>query len=568
MKALLTVPRYRKPYKTNEFPLGLAYISSVLKKAGHQVKSINLNFEKGSTETIIREAISSFQPDMLGTGGMSPQYPAIQELLLASQKASSEILLAVGGSVVSGDPVPAMQTLECDIGIIGEGEDSILEIAAWLDDNRKPDVRKTRGLAIKDRSGQIFVTDSRPPIDDLDRLPLPDYDGFDLATYIETQSATDSHYTYLFDRPGVGAILTSRSCPLTCTFCFHPLSKTFRERSLDSCFEEIDLLVNRYKINILNIHDELFTNNRKRLRDFCARIKPYNLRWNVPLRVNAINLDTLLMMKDSGCFNVSMGIESMNENVLISMKKHTKPEQIQHALEATRKADINVVGNLIFGDPEENLDTATESLDWWKKHPEYNLALRFITPFPGTELYFNLLMSGRIESATEYLKNGCPIVNMTNLDDDDFVSLLAHVWRTHAVADNHLKALNVRCQPSIKPTLLSIEGNLFDIEFTCPACGASNNYTNYQVGADSIHGCIPTIWCRHCNQKMLLFDYPLSKCPDDLIDTVTKSPFLSRIYSDWTRLLEFDTTDWLHRLSHYIDPKILDKHNVPTHTSS
>lgn len=567
MKALLTVPRYRKPYKMNEFPLGLAYISSVLKKAGHQVKSINLNFETGSAETIIGEAISSFQPDILGTGGMSPQYPAIQELLLASRNVSPRMLLVVGGSVVSGDPVPAMQALECDIGIIGEGEGSILEIAACLDDHCRSDLRKTKGLAIKDKSGNIFVTDSRPPIDDLDCLPLPDYDGFDLTTYIETQSAADSHYTYLFDRPRVGAILTSRSCPLSCTFCFHPLSKAFRERSLDSCFEEIDLLVNRYRINILNIHDELFTNNRKRLREFCARIKPYNLRWNVPLRVNTVELDTLLMMRDSGCFNVSMGIESMNKSILLSMKKHTKPKQIERALEATRKADLNVVGNLIFGDPEENLDTANESLDWWKKHPEYNLALRFITPFPGTELYFNLLRSGRIESATEYLKNGCPIINMTKLDDDDFVSLLAHVWRIHAVADNHLKALNVRCQPSSQTDTLTPKENLFDIDFTCPTCRASNAYTNYQVGADSIHGCIPTIWCRYCNQKMLLFDYPLNKCSDNIIDTVAKSFVLSKIYSDWARLLEFDITDWLHRLRHYIDQKILDKYHISTYAS-
>jgi len=554
MRILLVVPRFNMSSAyDSEFPLGLAYISVVLKKAGHDVHVLNLNIVRGDIESEFARCAATFDPQLVGTGGLSPQYLSVRQALSAAAKVFRGAIRVVGGSVISGDPLPALSVLDCDFGVIGEGENTIVELASRLEQGAgKADMADVAGLVFRNQNADIIFTEARAPIENLDSIPLPDYEGFGFKEYVDNQCA-NVMYLYQLDTPCAGLILTSRSCPFSCSFCFHPLGKTFRIRSLDSCFEEISMLQSKYGINIIAIQDELFSANKTRVMEFCRRIQTMNLKWSTPLRVDSLDQEMVQAMKESGCFCVPMGIESMNISILKSMRKKTTPKDIESALALVHNAGLNIAGNFIFGDTAETVETADKSIDFWKEHPEYNISLRFITPFPGTELYKKAVASGRISSPSEYLSSGCRIVNMTEMSDDDFVRLLVKVWGNHVNPLYHLKAQDVYCR--------KVEGketeDCYAIEFVCPSCLKRNDYACFNVTTMMILGCIPTICCRHCNQKMLLFDYPQSACSDNLQQMLLNDIVLENLYNEWERVQKFTEKEWLQRMSRYLDKKLL-----------
>jgi radical SAM superfamily enzyme YgiQ (UPF0313 family) len=537
-----------------EFPLGLAYISAVLKKAGHDVQVLNFNIVKGDIESEFARCATTFDPQLVGTGGLSPQYQSVQQVSSAAAKVFKRAVQVVGGSVISGDPLPALSILDCDFGVLGEGENTIVELASLIEQGaEKADMADVAGLVFQNQNGEIIFTEARAPIENLDNIPLPDYEGFGFKEYVDDQCA-NVMYLYQLDTPRAGLILTSRSCPFSCSFCFHPLGKKFRVRNLDSCFEEINMLQDKYSINIIAIQDELFSTNKTRVMEFCRRIQPMNLKWSTPLRVNGLDKEMVQAMKESGCFCVPMGIESMHGSILKSMRKQTTPEDIESALALVHNAGLNIAGNFIFGDTAETAETVEESISFWKAHPEYNISLRFITPYPGTELYKKAVLTGRISSPSEYLSSGCPIVNMTEMSDDDFVSLLVKVWGDHVNPLYHLKAKDVSCRKSEEN---ETDKDCYVIEFVCPSCLARNHYAGFTVTSTMIHGCIPTICCRHCNQKMLLFDYPQSACSENLQKMLLDDIVLWNLYNEWIRVQKFTEKEWLQRMRGYLDKRLL-----------
>ena len=556
MRVLLVVPRLTSaPGQFMEFPLGLAYISSVLKKAGHEVKCLDLNIRWGSLDDEMRSFVK-FSPQLIGTGGLSPYYSAIQAVLVASRKIIPSAIRVVGGSVLSGDPKTSFTILDADIGVIGEGEITMLDLAARIDGaERFSDVL---GLVTRGLDGSDVFSANRAPIEDLDSLPMPDYKGFNLNHYLDLQSVNDGLYRYQFDVPRSAAVLTSRSCPLSCTFCFHPLGQKFRTRGLDSCFAEIEHLKDHYGINSIAIQDELFTTDKDRLYEFCGRIGPLNLKWNAPLRLKGLDLEMFRTMKENGCFCVACGIESMSHKVLSNLKKHVEPHEIEAALNLIRKSGLNVVGNMIFGDEAETEETAEETLSWWRMHPEFNIALRFITPYPGSELYRNSVESNKITDPADYIKSGCPVINMTRMDKDGFGRLLAKVWGHHVNPTYHLKAQKVKCLRD-DVSSLAHENDLYDIDFTCPSCSDLNSYKGFAIKSNMIHGCLPTIVCRICNQKMLLFDYPQSSCSQDLQNLIKEDSIVNDLYKEWGSLQGYSVNDWLRRMTRYLDPQLLQE---------
>ena len=150
------------------FPLGMAYISSSLKHAGFNVHTLNLNHTKGKVSTVIEEAIKQHNINIVGTGGLSPQYHLVKHVIEVVKKLDSDILTVVGGGLISADPNVAMEALEyADYGVIGEGEATVVEFAQCLED--VTDIFAVDGLIIKD--GDTFTkTATRDDIEDIDTI--------------------------------------------------------------------------------------------------------------------------------------------------------------------------------------------------------------------------------------------------------------------------------------------------------------------------------------------------------------------------------------------------------------
>ena len=242
------------------FPLGLGYIAAALKDAGLTVRGLNLNHDYRPPFEAINEAVVEFDPDACGTGTLSPLYPQAAEVFTAVRAAKPDIVNIAGGGMISSGPEIAAKVLDFDFGVIGEGEESVVELAAALDQGRDP--RQIPGLVLRDRRGNATLTAPRDPIRNIDDLPWPDYDIFGIREW------------FALVRERSIPMIASRSCPLSCSFCFHPSGRTYRVRDLDRFLEEFDHLNRVYGIKTLSLNDELFALNTDRIRDFCTRIKP------------------------------------------------------------------------------------------------------------------------------------------------------------------------------------------------------------------------------------------------------------------------------------------------------
>lgn len=366
MKLLIVVPRSGTGDLSADyrylFPLGLAYISSVLKKAGHDVDCLNLNHCEGSVKELMNRYLSKKQYGYVLTGGLSTSYKQIKLVSDAVYALDHGVGLILGGGLISSEPELMFNTLQPNYIVIGEGEKTICELLECLEN--KGDTENIAGIGYRNNQGKFICTKPQTPIDDLDSIPYPDFEGFEFDKYLDRMRPNDQYFYDLFDYPRVYPIVCSRSCPFLCTFCFHPVGNKYRQRSINSIIDELSIMVKKYRINTIAIYDELFSNNRDWLYEFCRRFKQiaaelsWECRWSCQMRVDKLDDEMLKTMKDAGCYMVSYGFESYSLIVLKSMRKYITPAQIDRAVNSTLKHNLSIQANFIFGDRAETVQTA------------------------------------------------------------------------------------------------------------------------------------------------------------------------------------------------------------------
>lgn len=479
---LLIMPRLvNKAGDGYSFPLGLPYVSAALKKAGFRVFTCNLNHHMGAVEDIVARQIEENHIDVVLTGGLSFQYYPIKQLVDAVKRADNNIPVFAGGGVITGDPEAAMEALEvCAAGIIGEGEVTDVELCRALEEELP--LEDVAGLIIKMPDGSYHRTSERKEIENIDDIPWPDYDGFDLEkSFRESPSISglNSDRTIF--------MLGSRSCPYQCSFCFHTVGKRYRQRSLDSFFEELDYNINKYHINFVCVADELFSYNNERVVEFCRRIKPYHIRWWAQFRVDSIDPSILPIIRDSGCSTMSFGLESADNRVLKSMRKNITVEQIEKTLGTVYENGIPFEGAFIFGDDAETYETAMNTLNWWEKHAEYKISLNTITVFPGCSLYRNAKKNGVIRDPVQYLKDGCPQKNNTQMSLEEYRDIIEKIVRYPFLKTRTLK----------KTEIANIDGGnaRIDIRAVCPVCGKAGEWKKVKLFATNF------LACTECGQR-------------------------------------------------------------------
>ncbi len=268
MNILLVLPRvFVNLSEPEHFPVGMALVSACLKRAGHHVEILNLNFEEGNVFDLLKEKIENSNFEIVETGGLITHYWMIKQIVDSVKLINSNIYTLVGGGYVTGDPELAMEAIpNIDFGVFGEGEITNSEVSMAIDGAMR--FSDVDGLIFRERfeNKDIEKTDynrckknnPRKEIEDLDTIPWPDYEGFQLDKMLEY--APKKYVT----------MSTGRSCKFRCTFCFHTSGQRYRQRSLDSFFEELDYLVQKYGIDNIYITDELFADDFNRLNEFCT----------------------------------------------------------------------------------------------------------------------------------------------------------------------------------------------------------------------------------------------------------------------------------------------------------
>lgn len=418
LNVLFVIPRYliygNKHYV---MPMGILYVSAYIKRShGANVFTLNLNHRDGDEREVLRKAIMEYRITLVGLGGLSGEYSDLRRITEWLSEDFPDLLISLGGGIMTADPTTTMRAFpEVTYGIIGEGELTMDELFRCIDGGGIG-VEKIHGLAIR-KDGDILITDRREEIQDLDSLPIPDFDGFDYGEYLENNpdlSDEGKKYSQV-------SVIGGRSCKYNCTFCFHPSGSRYRQRSLDSIFHEIDYLVERYDISYIALREELFATDNERVREFCRRVASYDFDWSIQLRIDNVNDELVSLLENTRCRYIFLGIESADNDVLKSMRKGITIGQIENALLKLTEAGLRFRSGVILGDTVETYDKALLTLEWFEKYRHvYSLYADMIIAFPGSTLYKRAIAAGVIPDPVRFLQDGCPVVNVSKMSDEEF----------------------------------------------------------------------------------------------------------------------------------------------------
>lgn len=262
-------------------------------------------------------------------------------------------------------------------------------------------------------------------------------------------------------------------------------------RSLKNFLEEVNYLVDTFDINYLGLLDEMFITSRKRLVEWCQALKQVGLPWECQTRVTAVDSQVLALLKDSGCNLVSFGFESASPIVLKSMRKGITPQLIEKAISGALEHKITIQGNFIFGDPAETLKTADETIAFMRRFPRLSLGCGCINPYPGTELYHNLVAEGKLIDRRLFHENPLHrVYNMTSLSSVAFRYLLIKVLAEARQRRNMVYG---------KILKLKKKNNSYLMTVSCHRCAGHNSDCLIDLNRRD-----PFIVCKHCYQRTFI----------------------------------------------------------------
>jgi anaerobic magnesium-protoporphyrin IX monomethyl ester cyclase len=504
MNVLMIMPKFiltkEKTY-AYMIPLGVCYIASTIKHAGYNITNLNLNHRRGSIDEIMALELRGKNYDVMCTalvGG--PNYVLIDEVCKAMRKYSPKTKIVIGGALLTSEPELMLESLGIEYGVLGEGEVTIVELLECIRNNG--DHSTVNGIVYRDENGKGQLTEARTAIEDVHSIPYPEMDGFEFQEYLDNIYCNQQFYNQSFDFPAPYPILSSRSCPFHCTFCHHSIGYKYRERSIDDVIKEVKMAIDKYKVNIIAIYDDMFAYKKERLYEFCEKIKevkktvPWDIKWSCQLAVHDLEEDLLKKMKESGCELISYGFESISPKVLRSMKKPITAEQIDFALKATMRQKIGIQGNFIFGDTAETWETAMETLDYWKKNGRGQIILGFIQPYAGSTIYKRCLerevIKDRLTFITDALE-GKKIFNMTEEMTNKQMHELANIVRY--LRNKYLKKI-------VPLSVKKSDKKGYKIKINCPFCKENVTYDNYYL--QSRHLYKGWTYCRKCNKRFMV----------------------------------------------------------------
>ncbi len=193
-------------------------------------------------------------------------------------------------------------------------------------------------------------------------------------------------------------MVTSRGCPYACAWCNSSSiwGPSYRRRSVDNVIEEIELLLCKYGRKIFVFGDNSFNISREWVNDFCDTLiqKKTNIMWSVSVRADNMTQELAYKMKEAGCYNVAIGIESANNEVLKHIRKGAQIEQIQAGIRMLKNAGIEVLSQFVIGSPHDTLATIKESISFAKQSGCDYSNFYTVLPFKGTYQWEYVEMHG------------------------------------------------------------------------------------------------------------------------------------------------------------------------------
>jgi radical SAM superfamily enzyme YgiQ (UPF0313 family) len=345
--------------------LGSVLLGTLMRAKGYDVRV----YIEDIQAVDMNEVLSA---DLVGISAITSTAP--QSYRLADKVREAGGIVVMGGTHTSFLPEEGLE--HADFVIRGEGELAFQELVEAIE--RGEGFEKIQNLSYP-AAGQVVHNPERPKIPNLDINPIPDY-----------------HLISGWKPGGVVSIATSRGCPFSCTFCSVPgmYGHAFRTHSIDRVLQELEL----HRGNMYTFFaDDIFTANKKRVKELLRRMIERNLTpvWGAQVRTETVDDPELLqLMRDSNCFNVYVGFESINPRTLKLFQKKQDLDKIERSIERFHDHRIKIHGMFVVGSDEDDVETIDATADFALKHDIDSVQFMILTPIPGSPDWDQLYAKG------------------------------------------------------------------------------------------------------------------------------------------------------------------------------
>ena len=374
-------------------PLGLASIAAYLEKYGIVADIIDC-YAHPDSDTRIADYIQEHAPGYIGFSCTTSSFLDGVRIV----KSAKEILPGIK-SVFGGVHVSAMKEKsltdypEVDCVVVGEGEETLKELIKA----GGADLSGIEGL-IHRQDGRVIFNGQRKKLLDLDTLPFPAYE--------KLEGYPDAYKLPIFNYPKAPntSCISSRGCPYACSYCDRSVfRRSFRYNSAEYLYNHLQYLQERFGVRHINFYDDQFTFNRDRVVDFTDMMinNPLGMTFNCAVRAEHIDMDLLKRMKAAGCWMISLGIETGDENLLARHRQNADLKMLADKIRMIHKAGIRTKGLLMMGLPGETETSIAKSMEYVFSLPIDDFNLAKFTPFPGSPVYEYIHEVGEFEEDWE-----------------------------------------------------------------------------------------------------------------------------------------------------------------------
>ncbi|MDH3346847.1 MAG: radical SAM protein [Desulfobulbaceae bacterium] len=402
-----------------QYPIFLGYSAAQLKKRGHRVSYIDSVIQDFDLAQTLSEA-KNLEPEAIFMETTTPSIEADYANLVALKEATGAKIIVGGPHATYFHKEVLLECPAVDVVIRHEFDTKIGGVVDNL-----ADLSTVTGITYR-RDSEIIDNGDGEVENDLDSIPLPDRETVPWHWYVEAW----------FTRQPFMNMMTSRGCPFHCSFCLWPQAMyghRQRFRSLDNVFEELRHMVHNYGLKEVNIDDGTFTTNKKRVIEFCRRLREEKLDiiWTCNGRVDTLDDEMLSEMKKSGCRMIRVGVESGSQEVLDKIKKSLTLDQIEKGVAMIKKHKIQALGGFMFGFPYDTRESVNQTIAFAKKLSPDQVQFSINMSYPGTSLYEyakenNLLLA---KSFKEFDMTHGPVVKTKDMSREELEHILARAYK-------------------------------------------------------------------------------------------------------------------------------------------
>lgn len=407
-------------------PLSLLYLASSLRKAGHEVRILDLYASPRQPKEELA-AMTSFRPNLAGFATYPGSIDETYRLVGALREAMPSVFIALGGLYASYLPEIALAQCPADAAVLGEAEVTIRELADTVDSSGE--LARVAGLCYR-KHGSFFRTAPRSPIARIDSIPWPAYDLLDFGAYRlpPTRSVTGRR---------VSSVLSSRGCNFSCSFCSHHYGYFchVRHRDPSDVVEEMRHVARAYGAREFRFEDCTFTADPARAKKICALIlkRLPGISWTCDVRADTASDSLFFAMREAGCSRIFIGVETGSQKMLgaLGANKAIRLEQVREAVRLAKAHGMRVNCSFVLGLPGETRETARESLDFaLELDPDYAM-FAVLMPVVGSRIFDQAVKEGKIDPVKwrggHYLSayaDPRDIVPMCGLSAEELVGLM------------------------------------------------------------------------------------------------------------------------------------------------